>query len=870
MLFFLLLVFLLITTPFWGTELKFNYQPAKNNLEDFPTEELKLILPQIRGIKDFQCRQGKCRIDLYPLLISYTLKGFSPFAKPKLEKFLGLKTFYRYPEETLASAANNIVFFLRNNGYLDASVKSILEINKKGYAKLKIVGSEGNLYIWGGFNFKGKKCFKPTNFYQKYNKPFGIPFSFINLYNAVDLAGDICKKKGFFESFVYYTEPFEVKKETLFHFFWRDLKTNPVWALNLLSRYVDILVDNPIRGIYLFFKPLNSVYPTLYIWAKGIPYRITFKGNKYFSTEYLNRLVEDILKKRGFLSPLELQKAIVNLYHSQGFFDVRIEILFFGKNLVVKISEGKRYKLKIEFHPPIKGFFLKPPTYYEKKYEFELLKELKTFLHSKGFLFKDIKIHTEIDRNKKVVILTVFIDGLRKVRIVLQKKIDIPNKSIRDLVIQILKKEKPYNLLLDKAKVKTLREKIKTLLDKFGCENPYADIEVKDLRTRVEIIEKVSCKRILKFGHTAFWIEGRIKRSELKYLLVDFYGRRFNRKLVDMLRNRIALSNLFESYTIKLVRNKKVIPLVEGVEKKPISLEGQVGFSSDEGYLMDLALKITDPFGFGSRFSIRYRLASKRTLYQLSYLDDYLLSAKTFGGANLFKKYEEHRDFNLSTKGYSITLGYHLNLYTDLAVSYISTLFGLDTLLTNTKSGRLEKISLSGELYYPIYRGLVRKGLLNAFFQLSEGINTFKFFKTSIGLDFSLFLKEIYTSLKISVGYVSSNAPIFEKFYLGGIKNLKGFSYESVAPPGGGDIYWYIGNEWGIPLFKPLYLFGGFDVGNCVKKGENPFGVIKKDIFVGVGGLTAAGPIRFVLAIPLKNRIQIQDFKYLFLIGFNF
>ena len=99
---------------------------------------------------------------------------------------------------------------------------------------------------------------------------------------------------------------------------------------------------------------------------------------------------------------------------------------------------------------------------------------------------------------------------------------------------------------------------------------------------------------------------------------------------------------------------------------------------------------------------------------------------------------------------------------------------------------------------------------------------------------------------------------------------MKGFSYESVAPPGGGDIYWYIGNEWGIPLFKPLYLFGGFDVGNCVKKGENPFGVIKKDIFVGVGGLTAAGPIRFVLAIPLKNRIQIQDFKYLFLIGFNF
>ena len=868
--FLFLLLFLLLTLPVTGTELKFNFQPAKNNLKNFSVEELNLIFPRIRGIKDFHCWKNRCQIDLYPLLISYTLKGFSPFAKAKLEKFLGLKTFYRYPEETLASAANNIVFFLRNNGYLDASVKSILKINKKGYAKLKIVGSEGNLYIWGGYLFKGKKCFKPKEFYRKYNKPFGIPFSFINLYNAVDLAGNICKKKGYFESFAYYIEPFEVKEETLFHFLWLDFKRNPVWALDLLSQYMDILVDNPFKGIYLFFKPLNSVYPTIYIWAKGIPYRITFRGNKYFSTQYLNGLVKNLLERNGFLSPLALQDALLNLYHSYGFFDVKIKIYFFEKKLIVKILEGQRYKLKVKLHPTIKGFLLKFPNYYRKDYESKLLKGLKKFLYSKGFLFKDIKIHTGIDRNKKLVVLTVFIEGLRKVRIVTRKEINIPNKSIRNLVVQILKEEKPYNLLKDKTKLATLKEKIKSLLDKFGCANPYVDIKVRDLKTYIEILEKVSCKRILKFGHTAFWVEGRIKKRELNYLMVDFYGKRFNQKLVDMLRNRIALSNLFESYTIKLIKNKEIIPLVEGVEKKPISVEGQIGFSSDEGYLMDTALKITDPLGFGSRFSIRYRLASKRTLYQLSYLDDYFLSARTFSGASLFKKYEEHRDFNLSTKGYSLTIGYHLNLYTDLAISYISSLFGLDTILTNTKSGRLEKISLSGELYYPIYRGLVKKGLLNAFFQVSEGINKFRYLKTSIGLDFSLFLGKVYTSLKTSFGYVSPDAPIFEKFYLGGIKNLKGFNYESVAPPGGGDIYWYIGNEWGIPLFKPLYLFGGLDVGNCVKRGENPFGIIKKDIFVGVGGLTAAGPIRFVLAIPLHNRIQIQDFKYLFLIGFNF
>ena len=868
--FLLLFLLLLLTLPAIGSELKFNFQPAKNNLEIFPTEDLKQILPNIRGVKDFSCGGNRCRVTLYPLLVSYSLEGFSPFTRPKLERYLGLKTFYRYPEESLSSAANNIVFFLRNNGYLDITVKGVLKVDRRGYAKLRIIGSEGELYLWGGFLFNGTLCFSPSHFYRSYGKPFGIPFSYIELYTAVDLAQELCRKKGYYESFVYYSEPFEVKKETLFHFLWKNFRNNPLSVLDFLSHYLDTFIDNPLKGISLLFEPLSAVYPQIEILTVERPLDITFEGNRYFSDRRLEGLLKDILRSRGFVSPLVLQNALLELYRSAGFFDAHIEIHLTDRHILVKIEEGTRYGLEVKFIPPLKGFEVEIPPHYSRKFETKLLEEVKKFLRSQKLVYKAVKIHREIDRKRKVVVLTVFVEGLREVDISTRWELLISNRSLRELVEDILEGEDPYLLVMDGERVASLRKRIISLLRRFGCSKPEVLVKVEDFKTRIAVLERVSCGGILKFHHTAYWVEGRIRKRELDYLMPDFYGKRFNRKLVDILRNRLSRSNLFESYGVEIVRNGKAIPLVEAVEKKPLTLEGQLGFSSDEGYLADLSFKLNDPFGFGSRFALQYRLSSKRTLYRLSYLDDYFFSKRLFTGGELFKKYEEHRDFTISSKGYSLTLGYHLNLYTDLALTFISSRFGLDSPYTHLREGNLHKFTLSGEIYYPLYRGLVKRGIFDAFINLSVATHRGNYSKFRIGNNLSLFFGDIYGSFRLSAGYVSPKAPIFEKFYLGGLKDLKGYSYESVAPAGGGDIFWYFGTEWGFPLFKPAYLFGGLDFGNAVKKSENPFGEIKKDAFIGVGSVTAAGPIRFVIAVPLENRIKVQDIKYLFLVGFNF
>jgi len=866
----LLLAFFLFALPLWGTEIKFNYLPAENNLDIFPAKELSLLLPRIRGVKDFSCKGSVCEVELYPLLVEVDLKGFSPFIRAKVERYLGLKTYYRYSEKTLASTANTVAFYLKNNGFLDVAVKSVLHIDRRGFARLEITASEGRFYLWGGFNFNGTPCFSPSEFYRAFGKPFGIPFSYFDLYTAVDLAGELCSKRGYTGTFVYYRQPFEVRRKPLSHFLWENLKENPFWAIDFLSRYADLFLQNPFKGIYYLFHPLYAVYPDIYIRAEGKPFEVVLKGVKGDLKKRLGEVISNLLRREGFLSTLAVQRALLEYLRAEGYFDAKVEIKVLGKRIEVKISTGRRYRVKVKFIPPLKGFDLKPPPFYTSEFEKKLAEEVKNFLRRKRLLYRSVSVNRIILRDQGVVLITVSVKGLRRVKISTRWDIEISDTALGNLVEETLRREDPYTLVLERERLKLLERKILNLLKDYGCARPRVKLSVAEGGGKILLAGLVRCGGILRFGPTAFWVEGRLHRREIEYLLPDFRGKRFKRKLIDMLQNRLALSKLFESYTVKVVRDGRAIPLVEAVERKPLSVEGQVGYSSDEGPLVDLRFTLTDPFGYGSRFSLGYRFSAKRKLYTLSYLDNYFFSKRLFVGGVLFKKYEEHRDYTATFKGYSLTFGYHLNLYTDVSLGFISDIFQLSSELPVPENGSLKKLSLNFELYYPLYSGLVKRGVAEAFGHLSAGRADKDYWKFRLGGRLALSGESLYLSLGASFGCVSSNAPIFEKFYLGGLKNLKGYTFESVAPVGGGDLYWYAGAEMGIPLKKPLYGFFGFDVGNAVRRGVNPFADAKADLFAGVGSVTAVGPLRFVVALPLKGKVKPSSLKYLFLVGFNF
>jgi outer membrane protein insertion porin family len=308
--------------------------------------------------------------------------------------------------------------------------------------------------------------------------------------------------------------------------------------------------------------------------------------------------------------------------------------------------------------------------------------------------------------------------------------------------------------------------------------------------------------------------------------------------------------------------------LLEAVEKPPLEVSGAISYTTDEGFSLELNTHLNDVFKTGERIGVGFYLGQKRQTYEINYFDNYFFSHHYFVGLSIFKKFEEHRDFDLNSKGFSATFGRHLNLYTDLSVNFLWN----DFKLTNFPlRGKETKYILNLQFNYPIYVGPFRKGGLTNFASLSYSPNFggFEKFENKFGL--YLNLRKLFIGNKLSFGAVSKNAPPFEKFYLGGLKDLKGYTYEAIAPYGGGSYYWYYGFEVGIPVVSSIYLFTGFDTGNSVNNAKELFKNVKSDAFLGAGTVSALGPIRFGVAFPYENnRFKLKDFKIFMSVGFQF
>jgi outer membrane protein insertion porin family len=113
----------------------------------------------------------------------------------------------------------------------------------------------------------------------------------------------------------------------------------------------------------------------------------------------------------------------------------------------------------------------------------------------------------------------------------------------------------------------------------------------------------------------------------------------------------------------------------------------------------------------------------------------------------------------------------------------------------------------------------------------------------------------------------STQVPIFERWFLGGLYNLRGYKYQTVGPedefgePLGGDTYFYGTAEYSIPLIKMVRLAWFYDMGNVF---TDPYSfspgpgrrLITDDVGMGlrivlpIGGGT---PLRLDYGIPIQH-----------------
>ncbi len=124
-------------------------------------------------------------------------------------------------------------------------------------------------------------------------------------------------------------------------------------------------------------------------------------------------------------------------------------------------------------------------------------------------------------------------------------------------------------------------------------------------------------------------------------------------------------------------------------------------------------------------------------------------------------------------------------------------------------------------------------------------------------------------------GFSGEDVPFYDRYYLGGIYDLRGFKYRNVAPrqanpyvqgtyygePVGGDSYYFGSIEYSLPIIEKEGSFGVrvalfYDVGSV---GENPLGFSGNfDDDWGVGlrlNIPRLGPLRLDYGIPITHDV---------------
>ncbi len=136
-----------------------------------------------------------------------------------------------------------------------------------------------------------------------------------------------------------------------------------------------------------------------------------------------------------------------------------------------------------------------------------------------------------------------------------------------------------------------------------------------------------------------------------------------------------------------------------------------------------------------------------------------------------------------------------------------------------------------------------------------------------------------YLATKFQVGQIFGDAPVFERFYAGGINSIRGFAYRGISPRGtntsnriGGDFMFIANAEYHFPIYgENLRGVVFFDSGTV----ESDFGISTYRASVGTGlrwtvPFMGPVPLKLDFAVPLLSDDDDDTQIISFSMGWNF
>ncbi len=418
-------------------------------------------------------------------------------------------------------------------------------------------------------------------------------------------------------------------------------------------------------------------------------------------------------------------------------------------------------------------------------------------------------------------------------------------------------------------------------------------------------------------------------------------GDKYSETLLDESRERVTALGYFERVDISQEQGSapnKMNVYVEVTERPTGTFQVGAGFSSIESFIATAQVQQANLFGNGQSLSLQAQVSGLRQLVDLRFFEPYFLDSEFSTSIDLFDQLRIYNDFSQTSRGGSLTFGYPLVEPTLVAsVTYTAELDRVSTQTQSTFLGTSSAVSVFtrlplANLFSDGWTSSVRPALTydtrdNRLFPTS-GI--YLSASTELASSFlgsqNHFLRDRLTGrfyyplghgmvlkLNTETGLVTSpdkeGVPIFARFFLGGIYDVRGFYFRSIGPrmpltsttdPNsapiqdganiGGNLEYYQNLEFEFPIIDKVGIRGVFftDAGNAWNLEQNycrtggasiPYSVtnpcftlsslgnLRTSWGFGIRWFSPLGPLRFEWGFPFKPLPYEKSSDFEFTIG---
>jgi outer membrane protein insertion porin family len=458
--------------------------------------------------------------------------------------------------------------------------------------------------------------------------------------------------------------------------------------------------------------------------------------------------------------------------------------------------------------------------------------------------------------------------------------------------------------------------------------------------TKVDVVVRIRRGQLVHFGRIEILGNTKTRDKVIRREMEINEGELFSETKLENSRRRIAQLGYFERVDVSTEQTKDALNIdvnVEVTEKPTGTFQIGAGFSSIESFIATAQVQQANLFGRGQSLALLAQLSGLRQLIDIRLIEPYFLDTKFSAQINLFDQLRVYNQFALDSTGGSITFGYPL-VEPELRASMQYTLKEdiVDTRTTSTFFGTAAATSVFTRL--PI-ANLFSDGITSSMRPaVTYDTRDNRLFPTSgtylqgstevaiagLGSDnefvrhrltgrfYYPITESIVLKLNTEAGLVTSpdkdGVPLFARFFLGGIFDLRGYRLRTVGPrlplksaldenaqpiPNGavigGNLTYHQNIEIEVPIIQQVGLRGVIftDLGNtwnledvyCSAAPGAQFDVVDpcfdpEDLFnvrtswgFGIRWFSPLGPLRFEWGFPFKTLPFEETSVFEFTIG---